>query len=189
MEYGYETGDNCNEALPLSMMFGFTARVGFTAKATLVEPSDAPGFSRAFSPSTIDPGGISRLTFTIDNTANGIDVGSLAFADAFPAGLVVAGAPNGSTTCGGTFAPAASATSLTFAGGAVGAGASCTISVDVRGLRAGTLENTSGELTSDLPVAAPGAEATLTVNEAPLTASMAFSPFEDRSGRGLQAEL
>ena len=145
--------------------------------ATLtVTASDAPGFSRAFSPSTIDPGGISTLTFMIDNTANLIDVGSLAFADAFPAGLVVDGTPNGSTTCGGTFAPGASDVSLAFTGGAVGAGASCTISVDVRGLRAGTLTGMSGELTSDLPVAAPGAEATLTVNEVPLTASMSFSP-------------
>ena len=76
------------------------------APATLtVTAADAPVFSKAFSPDTIAPGGISRLTFTIDNRANLIDVGSLAFTDAFPAGLVVAGTPNGSTTCGGTLRP------------------------------------------------------------------------------------
>ena len=92
-------------------------------QATLtVDAADAPVFTKAFSPDTIAPGGISRLTFTIDNGANLIDVGSLAFTDAFPSGLVVAGTPNGSTTCGGTFAPGASDVSLAFAGGAVAAG-------------------------------------------------------------------
>ena len=146
-------------------------------QATLmVDAADALVFTKAFSPDTIAPGGISRLTFTIDNGANLIDVGSLAFTDAFPAGLVVAGTPNGSTTCGGTFAPGASDVSLAFTGGAVAAGDACAISVDVQALRSGTLENISGALTSDLPDAAPPASATLRVNEAPLVVSMGFSP-------------
>ena len=145
--------------------------------ATLtVDAADALVFSKAFSPSTIDPGGISRLTFTIDNGANAVEAADLAFTDAFPAGLVVAGTPNGSTTCGGTFAPAASDVSLAFAGGAVAVGASCTISVDVTSAVAGSYPNTSGALTSDLPDAAPPASATLTVDEAPLIVSMSFSP-------------
>ena len=141
-----------------------------------VTPADAPGFARAFLPDTVDPGGVSTLTFTIDNGANLIDVGSLVFTDNFPDGLIVAGTPNGSTTCGGTFAPAASDNALAFTGGGVDAGQTCTISVDVQALRAGALTSTSGDLTSDLPVATSGASATLTVNEAPLTASMAFAP-------------
>ena len=96
-----------------------------------VTPPEAPGFAKAFSPATVFPGGVSKLTFTIDNAANLIDVGGLAFDDDFPAGLAVAATPNGSTTCGGTFAPAASATSLAFSGGRVAAGQTCTISVDV----------------------------------------------------------
>ena len=145
-------------------------------QATLtVDAADALVFTKAFSPDTIAPGGISRLTFTIDNGANLIDVGSLAFTDAFPAGLVVAGTPNGSTTCGGTFAPGASDVSLAFAGGAVAAGDACAISVDVTSAVAGSYPNTSGALTSDLPDAPP-ASATLTVDEAPLVVSMGFSP-------------
>ena len=146
-------------------------------QATLtVDAADAPVFTKAFSPDTIAPGGISRLTFTIDNGANLIDVGSLAFTDAFPSGLVVAGTPNGSTTCGGTFAPGASDVSLAFAGGAVAAGDACAISVDVTSAVAGSYPNTSGALTSDLPDDAPPALATLTVDEAPLVVSMEFSP-------------
>ena len=146
-------------------------------QATLtVDAADAPVFTKAFSPDTIAPGGISRLTFTIDNGANLIDVGSLAFTDAFPSGLVVAGTPNGSTTCGGTFAPGASDVSLAFAGGAVAAGDACAISVDVTSAVAGSYPNTSGALTSDVPDAAPPALATLTVDEAPLVVLMEFSP-------------
>ena len=149
-----------------------------TASATLlaVAPAGAPGFAKAFSPPTVDPGGVSRLSFTIDNGANAIAVGSLAFDDAFPDGMVVAATPNADNSCGGTFAPVSSATSLVFSGGSVGDGASCTLSVDVQALHAGTLSNLSGVLTSDLPVDAPGATATLTVTEAPLSVSMSFEP-------------
>ena len=154
------------------------------AEATLtVDPAVAPVFSKAFSPATVDPGGVSTLTYRIDNAANLIDVGRLAFTDAFPDGLTVAGTPNGSTTCGGTFAPAASATSLAFSGGRVGAGQTCTISVDVLALRSGALTSTSGDLTSDLPVATSGASAMLTVNEVPLSVSIAFEPATIDQGR------
>jgi len=134
------------------------------------------GLYQGVLPATVDPGGISTLTFTIDNGANLIDAGSLAFIDNFPVGLIVAATPDANSTCGGTFNPAASATALAFTGGSVAAGQACTLSVDVQALRAGTLETISGDLTSDLPVTTPGASATLTVNEAPLTASMAFDP-------------
>ena len=146
-------------------------------QATLtVDAADAPVFTKAFSPDTIAPGGISRLTFTIDNGANGIEAADLAFTDAFPAGLVVADTPDVDNDCGGgTLTAAAGGDTLAFAGGAVAAGASCTISVDVTSAVAGSYPNTSGALTSDLPDA-PAATATLTVNEAPLIVSMGFSP-------------
>ena len=143
---------------------------------TVINPPDAAGFSKAFSPATVDPGDVSTLTFTIDNTANLIDVGSLAFTDTFPDGMIVAGTPNGSTGCGGTFAPNAADNALAFTGGSVAAGQACTISVDVQALRAGALENVSGDLASDLPVDTPGAGAILTVSEIPLSVSMAFAP-------------
>ena len=52
--------------------------------ATLRVDADAPGFTKAFTPDTIDPGGISRLTFTIDNRANGIEAADLAFTRRLP---------------------------------------------------------------------------------------------------------
>ena len=191
-------GDNCTVAVDVTSAVpgsyrnatdSVTSSLGASppVEATLtVEPpadAEAPGFAKVFSPATIDPGGVSTLTFTIDNAANPFDVGGLAFGDDFPDGLAVAATPNASTTCGGTFAPAASATSLVFSGGSVGDGASCTVSVNVQALHAGTLANLSDVLTSDLPDDAPGAAATLTVNEAPLSVSMTFSPATVDQGR------
>ena len=175
---GLTPGDYTNTTSELNAATGvesFPVNAPAATATLTVDAADAPVFTKAFSPDTIAPGGISRLTFTIDNGANLIDVGSLAFTDAFPSGLVVAGTPNGSTTCGGTFAPGASDVSLAFAGGAVAAGDACAISVDVTSAVAGSYPNTSGALTSDLPDAPP-ASATLTVNEAPLVVSMGFSP-------------
>ncbi len=147
------------------------------AEATLrVEPAEAPGFAKAFSPAAVGQGGVSRLTFTIDNGVNGIEVGSLAFDDAFPAGLVVAPEPNANDSCGGTLTAAAGTSTVSLSSGSVAAGQTCTLSVDVQALRAGALANLSGALASDLPVTAPGAAATLTVNEVLLLVSMAFEP-------------
>ncbi len=152
------------------------AAAGFAAATLTVDTAVAPGFAKVFSPATVDPGGVSTLSFTIDNAANAIAVGSLAFDDAFPEGLAVAPEPNADNGCGGAFAPAASATSLAFSGGLVAAGGTCTLSVDVQALQVGTLTGTSGDLSSDLSVAVSGVSATLTVNEAPLSVSLAFSP-------------
>ena len=110
------------------------------ASATLdITPADAPGFAKAFSPATIDPGGVSTLTFTIDNAANLIEVGSLAFNDNFPDGMAVAADPDTQTTCtGGTISAAAGGASVGYSGGGVTAGASCTVSVDVQAVGLGT---------------------------------------------------
>ena len=144
------------------------AAAGATATLEVIS-TVAPGFSAAFAPDTVDPGGVATLTYRIDNGTDGIDVGALAFDTTFPDGLVVAAEPDMhvQNTCGGTVAPVQV----------------CTISVDVQALRVGALEITSGALASDLPDAAPdtasGAAATLTVNQAPLTVSLAFDPAAD----------
>ena len=115
-------GDACAISVDVTSSLGDSTPV----QATLtVDAADALVFTKAFSPDTIAPGGISRLTFTIDNGANAVEAADLAFTDAFPSGLVVAGTPNGSTTCGGTFAPGASDVSLSFTGGAVAVGDAC----------------------------------------------------------------
>lgn len=133
------------------------AGTGTTATADLVIATDRPGFSKAFSPSTVLFEGRSTLVFTIDNGANGSDLFNLRFTDNLPAGMVIASPANASTTCskavvtataGGTDVSLAPDPTQVPPQGFLAAGASCTVSVDVLGNSVGPLGNTSGELTS-----------------------------------------
>lgn len=120
----------------------------------LVVVSDRPGFSKSFTPATIPYGGRSRLTFTIDNTANAATVFNLQFSDTLPAGLTVADPALAATTCIGGVITADPGSDLIsyapqgFNDASVLAGATCTIAVDVTADAVGTLVNISDELTS-----------------------------------------
>jgi hypothetical protein len=115
--------------------------------AFTVEP--APSFAKAFAPTSIGLGGVSTLTFTIDNSASAIAATALDFIDNLPAGMEMAAAPNAATTCtGGTLTATAGTGTLSYTGGTVAAGASCTVSADVTSTATGSLSNTSGDLTS-----------------------------------------
>ncbi|MEE2635201.1 hypothetical protein DD556_17600 [Phaeobacter sp. JL2872] len=115
--------------------------------AFTVEP--APSFAKAFTPTSVALGGVSTLTFTIDNSASAIAATALDFTDNLPAGMEMAAAPNAATTCtGGTLTAAAGTGTLSYTGGTVAAGASCTVRADVTSTATGTLSNTSGDLTS-----------------------------------------
>ncbi len=56
-----------------------TADAGNSGTATddLTVDAGLPGFTKSFAPSTVPFGGRSTLTFTIDNSANGSDLGTL----------------------------------------------------------------------------------------------------------------
>ncbi len=138
--------------------------------------TDIPSFSKSFSPSIIGQGSTSTLTFTVDNTANsGYAASSLSFVDNLPTGMTIASTPNASTTCtGGTINAISGASAVSYSGGSVSAGASCTLSVDVTAAVSGTYVNTSGVLSSSLGTTST-ATATLTVTEPPLF-SKTFTP-------------
>lgn len=147
------------------------------ARATLtVSDAGAPLFTKAFSPDTLAQGEISTLTFTIDNTANAILADSMAFDDVYPTGMITADDPNIVNDCGGTLTSAAGGASTSLTDGTVAEGASCTISVDVRAIGTGALDNTTTELTSTLATAtAASATLTSTAATAPVLAK-SFSP-------------
>lgn len=112
-----------------------------------IEPP--PTFAKAFGASAIGVGQDTTLTFTIDNSASALAAASLDFTDSLPAGVQVATTPAAATTCtGGTVTAAAGSGSITYSGGSVAAGASCTVAVDVTGTAAGSQVNTTGDLTS-----------------------------------------
>ncbi len=107
-----------------------------------------PSFSKSFSPSTVGPGSVSTLTFTISNAGSATPATSLAFTDDLPAGLVIATPANASTTCNATLDAPAGGTTIALDGGGLGANETCTVAVDVVGNAPGVHTNLSGDLTS-----------------------------------------
>jgi uncharacterized repeat protein (TIGR01451 family) len=136
-----------------------------------------PSLAKTFSPNPIGVGGVSTLTFTINNPNAGTALTGVAFADSFPAGLQVAATPNATTTgCGSpTFAPAAGNTSVSFSGGTIAASDTCTVTVDVTATTAGAKANTTGNVTSTNGGTGNTGSDTLTVISPPSLAK-AFSP-------------
>lgn len=143
--------------------------------------STAPAFSKSFSPDTIDVGGTSTLTFTIDNSASAEAAISLDFSDTFPAGIILATPSLVTTTCtGGTLIGVDGSSLISYSGGTVSAGATCTVSAGVTSTTPGTHVNTSGDLTSSLGNSG-GASDTLTVGE-PVLLDFGDAPTSEQSG-------
>lgn len=111
-----------------------------------------PPLSKAFIPTTIAVGATSTLTFTLGNE-NNIALTGAAFTDALPSGLQVAATPAATSTCGGTWAPTAASTTLTFSGGTIPArvgttNGSCTLTVAVTATSPGARTNVSGPIST-----------------------------------------
>ncbi len=97
----------------------------------VIEP---PVVTKSFSPTHIAPNGISTLTITITNPNANVALLGVAATDTLPTSpgqVTVANPANASNTCGGTFAPAPGATSLSLTGGTIPAGGSCQLKVNV----------------------------------------------------------
>lgn len=134
-----------------------------------------PTFSKSFAPDPAVLGVPATLTFTIDNTASTVAATSLDFADVLPPGMTVATPANASTSCtGGTLIATSGTGMITYTSGTIGAGAICSVSVDVVTSSAGVFVNTTGDLTSSLGNSGMASD-TLTVNGPPLF-SKVFAP-------------
>lgn len=123
---------------------------GNTASAdlTVLNP---PSIVKTFAPDPIEAGETSSLTFTLTNPNSGVDLTGVAFDDTLPdspAAMLVASPPNATTTCGGSVSASAGAGSISFSGGTINAGTSCTVTVDVTAPVEGTYNNTSGPVSS-----------------------------------------
>jgi uncharacterized repeat protein (TIGR01451 family) len=141
---------------------------GNSASAMLAVGS-APGIAKTFAPDPIAVGAESTLTFTVDNPNVALALTGVAFGDPLPAGLAVSATPDTATSGCGTpaFAPAAGDTSLAFSGGAIAAGGSCTVRVDVVALTPGVKNNVSGTVSSTNGGTGNSAAASLTVLSPP----------------------
>ena len=140
----------------------------------------APTIAKAFSPTTIAAGGVSRLTITLSNANASLISLTAALTDTLPAGVVIAATPTASTTCSGTVTAVAGSSTVSLASGSTIPGAgSCTVSVNVTAAAAGTYVNTiaAGALQTSGGNNATAATATLTATACPvITLSPATLP-------------
>ncbi|PWQ97378.1 GEVED domain-containing protein [Leucothrix pacifica] len=144
--------------------------VSNTAKLTVQEP---PVLNKSFTPSVIQVGTISTLTFTLTNnndTSVRMESWPHAFQDFFPNGMTVAATPNVTMTCSSgalrndanDAAPVAGDIGVTFDYGFVPANGSCTASVDVTVANPGSYVNTTTAAKTEYLGYIPAATATLT---------------------------
>jgi Ice-binding-like len=139
-----------------------------TSDVTVCRLGIPPSIEKSFNPISINEGGISTLTITLNNT-DPLDAVLLSgLVDTLPLGVVVAPVPNVSTTCGGSGVPIAIAGGLTVTlppGRSIPLNGSCTLTFDVTAALAGVYVNTipAGDLIANTGVNALPAVATLTV--------------------------
>ena len=142
-----------------------------TNAGLVVRAPGEPTVLKAFSPSTINPGGVSKLTITLGNSNATVATLTADLVDTLPADVLVATSP----VIGGTCAPmsnieaVAGGTSVTYKTGAtIPANGGCTIEVNVTSTKAGgPYVNT---------IAAGDLKTTLGNNGAPATAGLIVNP-------------
>jgi hypothetical protein len=135
---------------------------GNTASASLTVATP-PTVTKAFGAASILLNASTSLTFNISNPNVSLGLTGISVTDTLPAGLQVA-TPNGLTnTCGGTATAAAGSGSISLSGASLAGNASCSISVNVRGIAAGVQNNTTG------PISATESGAGATSNTASIT--------------------
>jgi len=120
-----------------------------------------PTIVKSFSSATVGLNNSVTLTFTITNPNGATDLTGVSFNDNMPAGLIIANPDSLTGTCDlGVITPAV--TSINLVGGTILAGSSCTFSIDVLAVSAGTQVNTTDPVTSN--EGGTGGTATATVS-------------------------
>lgn len=145
-----------------------------------VTPAGTATSSKAFFPTSITAGGVSRLTITLSNNNAGVATLSSPLIDTLPANVMIAPTPNAVTTCGAGLPTAVAGTSIvslpigtTIPGGAPG---TCTVAVDVTAATAGSYTNTLPVLFTDQAETVAPAGVTLTVSALPPPPASPRSP-------------
>lgn len=164
-----EAGASCSVQVKMSAAAAGTYSLSVTnadsnlglslSASTALSVDPIPGFSMSASPAGIWFGQVTTLSYSVDNTLGQVDLGSLAFSHSLPTGVSIVGEATLSSDCNAAFTPVAptdGATGLSVANAALGAGLSCTVSVDIRGddaeqynLEAALLDFGTGEVHSE----------------------------------------
>jgi len=138
-------------------------------------PVAPPGLTETFGAPTVPIGGTTSLTFTVSNLFNVTSqLSGVGFTDTLPSGLTLATPAGESGACGGgTIAAPDGGANISLSGATLGALTSCTFSVNVDGITAGSQVNTTSTISSNEGGAGSAATATLVV-VAPPALAMSF---------------
>ena len=108
-----------------------------------------PNFTATFSPDTIGPGSVSTLTYTIDNSAQSTTASGLTFSNTLPANVTLATPLNAFTDCSdGALNAVDGGSVVSMSNYRLGAGQSCTLTLNVTSSTVGTHTNTTGSLST-----------------------------------------
>jgi len=158
-----------NNSVTIASTEGGTGNTS-NASITVVAP---PTITKAFGAASIALNGTTSLNITVQNN-NTTTLTGIAFTDTFPAGLVVSTLTELSNSCAqGIFAATAGASTINLSAATLGAGASCTYSVNVTGATTGVKNNVTSTITSNESGDGGTASASIDV-VAPPTISKAF---------------
>jgi uncharacterized repeat protein (TIGR01451 family) len=166
------THTNTIAAGDLTTTEGGANTVGASADLTVASP---PTLMKDFAETQIPLNSTATLNFTVTNPNASLALSNVSFTDSFPAGLEVDATPMDSNTCGGTFTATPGATSLSLSGVTLAGGASCNLSVKVKGTSAGVKSNTTGKVSATESGDGATASDSITV-VGPPTLSKAFTP-------------
>lgn len=152
---------------------GAGANVQPATAALVVQAPTPPSVTKTLSFVTINPGGFSRLTITLEN-ANATSITLTApFVDTLPANVLIAATPNIGGTCSGAVTAPALGGSITYANGSPIPAGGCTIQVDITSALPG------GPYVNTVPAGA--LQTTAGVNGAPATVGLFVNPTQPPS--------
>ncbi len=162
---GTSSGTKSNVTTNVTSTEGSNGNQG-TATLTVLGP---PTIAKAFGASSLPATTATTLTFTLGNPAsNPLPLNGISFTDSLPAGMTVASPASAATTCSGaTFTAVAGASTVSFSGGTIGSGGSCTATVNVTDITVGTANNTSGAVSSTNGGTGSTASASMTITTPP----------------------
>jgi LPXTG-site transpeptidase (sortase) family protein len=122
---------------------GITNVLAATANLSSYGNGQGLSGSKSFSPKNIAVGGTSRLTISLRAPSDVTALTNVTLVDALPSGVEVASTPSvTASNCGSpTFSPQAGDTSLSFSGGTIQSGATCSFSVMVTAANTGSFTN------------------------------------------------
>ncbi len=156
-----------------------------SSTATLsVSPAGAPTILKTFSAAAAEQGEALTMTITLTNPNSFVPIGSVALSDTFGAGLEISTAATLDAGCvGGTLTGGAGDTALSYTGGTIPAGGTCTVSAGVTVTGASLVTNTA-DVTSQFNAAPVSSTATLSVSPAgaPLLTKAFSAPAAEQGG-------